>query len=95
MALQQHTQAPIKPTRRISNFDDLQLEKELTLVAIIGIEDPLRPEVPAAIEACHRAGISVRMLTGECFVLDYLHLPVGSWPCRSALLVRNLHRQFL
>ena len=74
-----HT-APTKTTQRISNLDDMQLEKELTLVAIIGIEDPLRQEVPAAIEACHRAGISVRMLTGECFILDYLQLPVGSCP---------------
>ncbi len=42
------------------------LEKELTLVALVGIADPLRSEVPDAIAACRRAGISVRMLTGGC-----------------------------
>ena len=41
-----------------------QLEKDLTLLAIVGIADPIREEVPAAVAACQRAGISVRMLTG-------------------------------
>lgn len=39
-------------------------ERELVLVALVGIEDPLRREVPEAIRQCQRAGITVRMLTG-------------------------------
>lgn len=31
----------------------------------MGIEDPVRPEVPAAIRKCQRAGITVRMVTGD------------------------------
>ena len=42
-----------------------QLERDLTLLAVIGIADPIRSEVPAAVAACQRAGISVRMLTGQ------------------------------
>ena len=42
-----------------------QLERDLTLLAVVGIADPIREEVPAAVAACQRAGISVRMLTGE------------------------------
>lgn len=56
---------PFQTDANRDEFSAAQLERELTLVAIIGIEDPLREEVPAAIEACHRAGISVRMLTGD------------------------------
>ena len=41
------------------------LERDLTLLALVGIEDPLRPEVPAAIASCQRAGITVKMLTGD------------------------------
>jgi len=37
----------------------------LTLMAILGIKDPVRPEVPAAVAACKRAGIVVRMVTGD------------------------------
>ncbi|KAM9671921.1 plasma membrane calcium-transporting ATPase 1 isoform 1-T10 [Trichechus inunguis] len=37
----------------------------LTCVAIVGIEDPVRPEVPDAIKKCQRAGITVRMVTGD------------------------------
>jgi P-type E1-E2 ATPase len=42
-----------------------KVEKDLTLIALVGIQDPLRPKVPASIAQCHRAGITVRMLTGE------------------------------
>lgn len=40
-------------------------EIELVLVGIVGIEDPLRPEVPIAIQKCYRAGVDVRMVTGD------------------------------
>lgn len=38
---------------------------ELTCIAVVGIEDPVRPEVPNAIAKCKRAGITVRMVTGD------------------------------
>ncbi|XP_007522179.2 plasma membrane calcium-transporting ATPase 4 isoform X3 [Erinaceus europaeus] len=38
---------------------------ELTCIAVVGIEDPVRPEVPEAINKCKRAGITVRMVTGD------------------------------
>ncbi|XP_014873285.1 plasma membrane calcium-transporting ATPase 1-like isoform X3 [Poecilia latipinna] len=38
---------------------------ELTCITVVGIEDPVRPEVPAAIAKCQRAGITVRMVTGD------------------------------
>eukprot|EP00927_Polykrikos_kofoidii_P053815 TRINITY_DN48370_c0_g1_i1.p1 TRINITY_DN48370_c0_g1~~TRINITY_DN48370_c0_g1_i1.p1 ORF type:complete len:1121 (-),score=233.47 TRINITY_DN48370_c0_g1_i1:148-3411(-) len=40
-------------------------ETQLTLAAITGIEDPLREEVPRAIQKCYGAGIDVRMVTGD------------------------------
>jgi len=40
-----------------------ELEKDLTLVGLVGIEDPLRKEVPGAIQDCQAAGICVRMGT--------------------------------
>jgi sodium/potassium-transporting ATPase subunit alpha len=41
------------------------LERDLILAGFIGIEDPVRPEVPAAVIKCHRAGIEVLMITGD------------------------------
>lgn len=38
---------------------------DLTCIAVVGIEDPVRPEVPDAILKCQRAGITVRMVTGD------------------------------
>uniref|UniRef100_A0A8D2LRI8 Calcium-transporting ATPase n=1 Tax=Varanus komodoensis TaxID=61221 RepID=A0A8D2LRI8_VARKO len=37
----------------------------LTCIAVVGIEDPVRHEVPDAIRKCQRAGITVRMVTGD------------------------------
>jgi Ca2+ transporting ATPase len=37
----------------------------MTTVCVVGIEDPVRPEVPEAIRKCQRAGITVRMVTGD------------------------------
>uniref|UniRef100_A0A914Z2N8 Calcium-transporting ATPase n=1 Tax=Panagrolaimus superbus TaxID=310955 RepID=A0A914Z2N8_9BILA len=34
-------------------------------IAICGIQDPVRPEVPEAIKRCTKAGIAVRMVTGD------------------------------
>ncbi|KAL8186939.1 UNVERIFIED_CONTAM: ATPase, Ca transporting, plasma membrane [Gekko kuhli] len=45
------------------NEDDIV--KDLTCITIVGIEDPVRPEVPAAIKKCQNAGIVVRMITGD------------------------------
>lgn len=45
--------------------DEHAVVSNLTCLAIVGIEDPVRPEVPLAIEQCHRAGIVVRMVTGD------------------------------
>ena len=50
------------------SLDELEaeaLERDLTLVAVVGLSDPLRPEVSSAIAQCQRAGITVRMLTGR------------------------------
>ncbi|XP_077539117.1 plasma membrane calcium-transporting ATPase 3 isoform X6 [Haemaphysalis longicornis] len=45
--------------------DEDNIVKELTCVCVVGIEDPVRPEVPEAIRKCQRAGITVRMVTGD------------------------------
>jgi len=48
-----------------ANLSPVELETGLTLVCLVGIEDPLRKEVPQAIKDCQRAGIVVRMVTGD------------------------------
>lgn len=40
-------------------------ETDLTLLAIVGIEDPLRPGVAQAVEDARTAGVHVRMVTGD------------------------------
>eukprot|EP00286_Rhodomonas_abbreviata_P006837 CAMPEP_0181326618 /NCGR_PEP_ID=MMETSP1101-20121128/21609_1 /TAXON_ID=46948 /ORGANISM="Rhodomonas abbreviata, Strain Caron Lab Isolate" /LENGTH=1138 /DNA_ID=CAMNT_0023435113 /DNA_START=148 /DNA_END=3564 /DNA_ORIENTATION=+ len=47
-------------------IDDVkEAEQKLTMIGLVGIEDPVRKEVPEAIKACRRAGIVVRMVTGD------------------------------
>ncbi|XP_062246207.1 plasma membrane calcium-transporting ATPase 1-like [Platichthys flesus] len=45
--------------------NEVQILTGLTCIAVVGIEDPVRPEVPEAIRKCQRAGITVRMVTGD------------------------------
>ncbi|KAL6641117.1 hypothetical protein ACP70R_019298 [Stipagrostis hirtigluma subsp. patula] len=44
-----------------SSIDD----EGLTLLGFVGLKDPCRPEVHAAIEACTKAGVAVKMVTGD------------------------------
>ncbi|EQC26031.1 calcium-translocating P-type ATPase, PMCA-type, partial [Saprolegnia diclina VS20] len=53
------------PYEVVATMSEAQLETNLTCIAIVGIEDPLRPEVPGAIRQCNQAGIIVRMVTGD------------------------------
>ncbi|KAL5346756.1 plasma membrane calcium [Pseudogymnoascus australis] len=46
-----------------TGFDDLF--KDMTLLAIVGIRDPLREGVKASVARCQAAGITVRMVTGD------------------------------
>ncbi|XP_075997564.1 plasma membrane calcium-transporting ATPase 2 isoform X2 [Genypterus blacodes] len=45
--------------------DEGNILTDLVAICVVGIEDPVRPEVPDAILKCQRAGITVRMVTGD------------------------------
>ncbi|RHZ67304.1 putative calcium transporting ATPase (Pmc1) [Aspergillus thermomutatus] len=45
------------------DFDSLF--NDLVWIGAFGIHDPLRPEVPEAIQKCHAAGVQVKMVTGD------------------------------
>ncbi|GAU94663.1 hypothetical protein RvY_06393-2 [Ramazzottius varieornatus] len=48
------------------NFaDEATVTAGLCSLAIFGIEDPVRPEVPQAIWQCQQAGVTVRIITGD------------------------------
>jgi Ca2+-transporting ATPase len=43
----------------------IQHDFAFALIGLIGLADPLRPEVPSAVAECRRAGIRVLMITGD------------------------------
>ncbi|CAK9225427.1 unnamed protein product [Sphagnum troendelagicum] len=61
--------SPIEESEVPTNEEDLANwkapENDLILTAIAGIKDPRRPGVREAVEKCQRAGVKVRMLTGD------------------------------
>ena len=48
-----------------------EIAKDLTLVAITAIEDPLREGVSVAVATCQKAGVAVKMCTGSVFALAF------------------------
>jgi P-type Ca2+ transporter type 2C len=52
-----------RPLDTIPN--DNELERELTFIGVIGMVDPLRPEVLEAVATCKTAGIRTVMITGD------------------------------
>ncbi len=54
---------PVAPPAETTEAETL--EKDLTLVGFLCLEDPLREEVPPAVAQCHEAGIDVVLITGD------------------------------
>ena len=49
--------------RKVALFEDIFCD--MTLLAVIGIQDPLRDGVAKAVKQCQNAGVKVRMVTGD------------------------------
>ena len=50
---------------RATAMDRDEAEQDLTLLGVVAMVDPPRPEVPEAVAACHSAGIRLLMATGD------------------------------
>ena len=60
-------EASIRRTSRTSTAEVVALldANDLQLQAIAAIADPIRPDVPAAVQECRHAGIEVKVVTGD------------------------------
>ncbi|AZP12604.1 cation-translocating P-type ATPase [Undibacterium parvum] len=57
--------AIFKPRDLLGDLPPIQHDYDFELVGLIGLADPIRPAVPAAIRECQSAGIRVIMITGD------------------------------
>lgn len=44
---------------------DLVAKNDLSFLGVVAISDPIRPDVPAAVDKCRSAGIDVKIVTGD------------------------------
>ncbi|KAM0282921.1 hypothetical protein ACHAQH_002732 [Verticillium albo-atrum] len=59
---------PPPNTRKEEGTDNVEfndLFKHLNWIGVVGIQDPVRGNVPKAVEHCHSASVSVKMVTGD------------------------------
>ena len=57
--------AAAKARLELQELPDFQTEFQFEFIGLVAFEDPIRPEVPAAIQDCKSAGIKVIMITGD------------------------------
>merc|ERR550539_1814258 len=54
-----------KKDDKMQPSSDLKIDENIIFLGVVGIKDPVRDEVPDAIRKCQKAGIVVRMVTGD------------------------------
>lgn len=54
-----------KPHGEDNKISDSEIESDFEFIGLVGMIDPSRTEVIEAIKACHDAGITVKMITGD------------------------------
>ncbi|KAF6264067.1 hypothetical protein COO60DRAFT_1457828 [Scenedesmus sp. NREL 46B-D3] len=69
---------PAEDASRPADFFDSSenLDVGMTAVAVVGIKDPVRAEVPAAVATCQKAGIVVRMDGVALEGPEFRHMPI-------------------
>jgi len=59
-------EAMMKANNNFQKEEDREvLENEMTVICIYALIDPLRPEIIESVNKCYRAGITIRMVTGD------------------------------
>jgi magnesium-transporting ATPase (P-type) len=76
-----------RPGPLAEDADADQAERDLHLLAVIGLEDPPRAGVREALADCRRAGISVAMITGDAgATAQAIAREIGLWQAGSAVV---------
>ncbi|KAM1392487.1 hypothetical protein ACFX2I_020058 [Malus domestica] len=60
-----HTEIEVQEQVDDQEHKNLLKEDGLTLLGFVGLKDPCRPGVKKAVEDCQRAGVNVKMITGD------------------------------
>jgi len=69
-----------------------QHDFKFDFLGLLGFADPIRPEVPAAIQECYKAGIRVVMITGDYPVTaQHIAQQVGLKPLNEVISGTELH----
>jgi calcium-translocating P-type ATPase len=63
--------ARISLSRQIHSFNELNRAEKLTFMGFVAVADVIRPEAKRSIQAAQRAGVGVRMITGDHFETAY------------------------
>lgn len=55
----------IATAKVLGALPDKQMDFDFRMVGLLGLADPIRPEVPQAVKECQEAGVKVIMITGD------------------------------
>ncbi|MFA6871086.1 MAG: cation-translocating P-type ATPase [Bacteroidaceae bacterium] len=67
-----------------ASIDELIAAKKSSFYGLIAIEDPIRKEVPAAIQQCLHAGVQVKIVTGDTMITaKNVAVNIGLWKAQE------------
>ncbi len=84
--------ARFEPRQALDRLHEDDVADGLTLLGLQGMIDPPRPEAIDAVDACHRAGITVKMITGDHEATAGPSAPI--WACPSPVTQRFQDRPY-
>ncbi|RJS48164.1 MAG: ATPase [Methanobacterium sp.] len=80
----------------LKEYNPENVEKDMTMVGMVALQDPPRSEIKLAVNKCHRAGIRIIMITGDYgLTAGAIAQKVGIVPSKNYRIIKGKELQMM